>query len=95
MLQCVSVLASVQSGDGAQRKVEELAKELKLNWLGRGRTGRNRRGFVGTRVARPMTLRSVETVTERDGSPTPTPTRAGTVSREEREREREKRKSML
>ena len=50
MLQCVSVLASVQSGDDAQRKTEDLAKELKLNWLGRGRTGRNRRGFVGTRV---------------------------------------------
>lgn len=50
MLQCVSVLASVQSADAAQEKMEELAKELKLNWLGRGRTGRNRRGFVGTRV---------------------------------------------
>jgi hypothetical protein len=94
MLQCVSVLASVQSGDEAQGKVEELAKELKLNWLGRGRTGRNRRGFVGTRVARPMTLRSVETVREREGSPTPTPTRAGTVNNKDRERE-EKRKSML
>ena len=55
MLQCISVLASVQSGDDAQTKMEGLAKELKLNWLGRGRTGRNRRGFVGTRVrtARP------------------------------------------
>ncbi len=62
MLQCVSVLASVQSGDDAQEKMESLSKELKLNWLGRGRTGRNRRGFVGTRV-RPV----------RDGSPTPTP----------------------
>ena len=50
MLQCVSVLASVQSGDDPQRKMEALAKELKLNWLGRGRTGRNRRGFVGTRI---------------------------------------------
>ncbi|MCJ1350241.1 MAG: hypothetical protein MMC33_000222 [Icmadophila ericetorum] len=50
MLQCLSVLASVQSGDDSQRKMEALAKELKLNWLGRGRTGRNRRGFVGTRV---------------------------------------------
>ncbi|KAI4150696.1 MAG: hypothetical protein L6R39_002184 [Caloplaca ligustica] len=50
MLQCVSVLASVQSSDDAQVKMEGLAKELKLNWLGRGRTGRNRRGFVGTRV---------------------------------------------
>ncbi len=50
MLQCVSVLASLQSRDDAQVKMEGLAKELKLNWLGRGRTGRNRRGFVGTRV---------------------------------------------
>ena len=50
MLQCVSVLASVQSGDTAQTKMEGLARELKLNWLGRGRTGRNRKGFVGTRV---------------------------------------------
>lgn len=50
MLQCVSVLASVQSGDDAQAKMEDLAKLLKLNWLGRGRTGRNRRGFVGGRV---------------------------------------------
>lgn len=50
MLQCFSVLASVQSGDGAQAKMEDLSKALKLNWLGRGRTGRNRRGFVGTRV---------------------------------------------
>ena len=54
MLQCVSVLASVQSGDDSQAKMEDLAKALKLNWLGRGRTGRNRRGFVGTRApARP------------------------------------------
>ncbi|KAI9871362.1 MAG: hypothetical protein M1830_002987 [Pleopsidium flavum] len=62
MLQCVSVLASVQSGDDAQDKMEGLSKELKHNWLGRGRTGRNRRGFVGTRI-RPA----------REGSPTPTP----------------------
>ncbi|MCJ1472039.1 hypothetical protein MMC13_000684 [Lambiella insularis] len=50
MLQCISVLGSVHSGDDAQAKMEGLARELKLNWLGRGRTGRNRRGFVGTRV---------------------------------------------
>lgn len=51
MLQCVSVLASVQSGDEAQAKMESLARELKLNWLGRGRTGRNRKGFIGTRIS--------------------------------------------
>ena len=50
MLQCVSVLASVQSKDEAQSKMEGLAKELKLNWLGRGRTGRNRKGFIGSRI---------------------------------------------
>ncbi|KAI9852425.1 MAG: hypothetical protein M1838_000743 [Thelocarpon superellum] len=52
MLQCVAVLGSVQSNADAeaQSKMEGLAKTLKLNWLGRGRTGRNRRGFVGTRV---------------------------------------------
>lgn len=95
MLQCLSVLCSVQSGDEAQSKMEELTKELKLNWLGRGRTGRNRKGFVGTRVRRTgpdreaerrsiaSTIRAggalAEAFRERDGSPTPTPTRQGTV----------------
>jgi hypothetical protein len=50
MLQCVSVLASVHSGDEAQGRMESLTKTLKWNWLGRGRTGRQRRGFVGTKV---------------------------------------------
>lgn len=54
MLQCMSVLASVGAGgegdDDAQSKMEELCRALKLNWLGRGRTGRNRRGLVGARV---------------------------------------------
>jgi hypothetical protein len=52
MLQCLSVLVSVQSGDEAQEKMERLVKALKWNWLagGRGRTGRQRRGFVGARV---------------------------------------------
>jgi hypothetical protein len=49
MLQCVSVLVSLQSGDEAQEKMGRLNKELKYNWLGRGRTGRQRRGFVGPR----------------------------------------------
>ena len=50
MLQCVSVLAALRTGDDAQQKMEELAKSLKHNWLGRGRTGRNRKGFVGTKL---------------------------------------------
>jgi hypothetical protein len=54
MLQCMSVLASVGAGGGgdesAQGKMEELTRGLKLNWLGRGRTGRNRRGMVPARV---------------------------------------------
>lgn len=91
MLQCLSVLCSVQSADESQAKMEELTKELKLNWLGRGRTGRNRKGFVGSRV-RPVrsiasTIRGIERVgsslRSREGSPTPTPTRQGTVSRQE------------
>ena len=69
MLQCVSVLASVQSGDDAQVKMEDLAKALKLNWLGRGRTGRNRRGFVGTRIRPPIAHASSGGQAERaDGS---------------------------
>lgn len=91
MLQCLSVLASVQTADEAQTKMEELNKQFKLNWLGRGRTGRNRKGFIGTRM---RTVRSagastmdtargtVRMVSEREGSPTPTPTRQGTVSRQ-------------
>ncbi|KAG8160118.1 hypothetical protein KVR01_009654 [Diaporthe batatas] len=53
MLQCMSVLAGTgQGGDEGTMRVQELTKLLKLNWLGRGRTGRNRRGIVGGRVAR-------------------------------------------
>jgi hypothetical protein len=57
MLQCLSILASVGHQGGCQpdegnARVEELNKLLKLNWLGRGRTGRNRRGIVGGRVRR-------------------------------------------
>jgi hypothetical protein len=50
MLQCVSVLASVQTDDPPQERIEVLSKSLKHNWLGRGRTGRDRRGFVGAKV---------------------------------------------
>ena len=49
MLQCVSVLVSLQSGDESQEKMGRVGKELKYNWLGRGRTGRQRQGFVGPR----------------------------------------------
>lgn len=59
MLQCMSVLASVtvtatasSNGDEGNKMVVELGRLLKLNWLGRGRTGRNRRGMVGGRVKR-------------------------------------------
>lgn len=53
MLQCMSVLAGTgQGGDEGTTMVQELSRLLKLNWLGRGRTGRNRRGIVGGRVAR-------------------------------------------
>ncbi|KAG9197695.1 hypothetical protein G6514_001164, partial [Epicoccum nigrum] len=44
MLQCVSVLVSLQSGDESQEKMARMSKELKYNWLGRGRTGRQRQG---------------------------------------------------
>ncbi|KAL5340381.1 hypothetical protein BJX70DRAFT_387383 [Aspergillus crustosus] len=57
MLQCVSVLASVQTNDRAQEKIETLSKDLKHNWLGRGRTGRDRRGFVGTKTRPPIVAR--------------------------------------
>ncbi|KAK1072138.1 hypothetical protein LTR74_002712 [Friedmanniomyces endolithicus] len=50
MLQCLYVLGSCQTGDVGQGVVERLTGALKYNWLGRGRTGRNRRGFVGMRT---------------------------------------------
>jgi hypothetical protein len=57
MLQCMSVLSSLGGGgdageEGNNARMEELCKMLKLNWLGRGRTGGNRRGMVGGRVKR-------------------------------------------
>ena len=36
--------------EDSQKKMEELTRGLKLNWLGRGRMGRDRRGLVGARV---------------------------------------------
>ncbi|KUI62176.1 Target of rapamycin complex 2 subunit bit61 [Cytospora mali] len=55
MLQCMSVLAGTTGpGNGCDegtKMVVELSRLLKLNWLGRGRTGRNRRGIVGGRQA--------------------------------------------
>ncbi|CAL5874046.1 uncharacterized protein PFLUO_LOCUS8332 [Penicillium psychrofluorescens] len=57
MLQCVSVLASVQTDDDAQDRIDLLSKALKHNWLGRGRTGRDRRGFVGAKI-RPVMIGS-------------------------------------
>ncbi|KAF2689745.1 HbrB-like protein [Lentithecium fluviatile CBS 122367] len=59
MLQCVSVLVSLQSGDEAQDKMGRLNKELKYNWLGRGRTGRQRQGFVGARRGGGMNFAAV------------------------------------
>ena len=61
MLQCISVLASIgPAGDdeateaAARKQMERLAKELKLNWLGRSRMGRDRRGLVGTKTRTPI-----------------------------------------
>ncbi|KAK3617741.1 hypothetical protein LTR56_025082 [Elasticomyces elasticus] len=52
MLQCLYVLGSCQTGDVGQGVVERLTGALKYNWLGRGRTGRDRRGFVGMKGGR-------------------------------------------
>ena len=83
MLQCLSVICSVQTGDESQTRMEDLNRQLKLNWLGRGRTGRNRKGFIGARQVRPKrSIGSTIRASEREGSPTPTPTRQGTVSRQ-------------
>ncbi|KAK3670353.1 hypothetical protein LTR78_009807 [Recurvomyces mirabilis] len=56
MLQCLYVLASCQTGDVGQGVVERLTGALKYNWLGRGRTGRDRRGFVGMKPGRRVGL---------------------------------------
>ena len=89
MLQCLSVVCSVQTGDDSQTRMEELNRQLKLNWLGRGRTGRNRKGFVGARVRNKRSIGSTIRASEREGSPTPTPTRQGTVSRQGEETKRQ------
>ncbi|KAF2763811.1 HbrB-like protein [Teratosphaeria nubilosa] len=49
MLQCLYVVTSCQTCDVGQGAVERLTQALKHNWLGRGRTGRDRRGWVGTK----------------------------------------------
>ncbi|KAL7624743.1 hypothetical protein AAE478_006314 [Parahypoxylon ruwenzoriense] len=73
MLQCMSVLASVDTGvnaastDEASKMVAELGRLLKLNWLGRGRTGRNRRGMVGGRVKRHENNNSISHIALREG----------------------------
>lgn len=54
VLQCLSVIAGVQTGDEAQKRIEELREMVRSNWLGRGRTGRNRKGFVGPRRKGPV-----------------------------------------
>lgn len=50
MLQCLSVVAGVQTSDHSQTTLEKLTGALKYNWLGRGRTGRQRRGWVGKKA---------------------------------------------
>ncbi|KAJ6096886.1 hypothetical protein N7486_007632 [Penicillium sp. IBT 16267x] len=62
MLQCVSVIASVQTDDESQERIEVLSKALKHNWLGRGRTGRDRRGFVGAKIRPVMVGGPVPTI---------------------------------
>lgn len=44
------MLCSVVTNDIAQDEVDELRRSIKLNWMGRARTGRDRRGFVGMKV---------------------------------------------
>ncbi|KAI0999014.1 hypothetical protein K3495_g9185 [Podosphaera aphanis] len=61
MLQCIGVLASIHDGpinpglpDGTEDKMTELVKSLKLNWLGRAKMERDRRGLTGARVRVPV-----------------------------------------
>ena len=61
MLQCVGVLNSVYGGNNMsndsaeiEAKMGELVRCFKLNWLGRGRTGRNRKGLVGAKARAPV-----------------------------------------
>ncbi|KAK3112916.1 hypothetical protein LTR53_010310 [Teratosphaeriaceae sp. CCFEE 6253] len=56
MLQCLCVLGSCQTGDVGQGVVDRLTGALKYNWLGRGRTGRDRRGFVGMKTGQRVGL---------------------------------------
>lgn len=48
----VATNSSLSGADEGSKMMLELGRLLKLNWLGRGRTGRNRRGMVGGRVKR-------------------------------------------
>ncbi|KXJ87090.1 HbrB-like-domain-containing protein [Microdochium bolleyi] len=48
----VATNSSLSGADEGSKMMSELGRLLKLNWLGRGRTGRNRRGMVGGRVKR-------------------------------------------
>jgi hypothetical protein len=68
MFQCISILASVNSADDeAQAQIEALSKAIKLNWLGRARTGRDRRGFVGAKVRKVQPIRGFMDEQERGG----------------------------
>ena len=52
----------------AGRKMDRLARELKLNWLGRSRMGGDRRGFVGSKVKPVVGLGTPQLGHERGGS---------------------------
>lgn len=49
LLQCANVLASIQSSDASQLKIEHLVRTMKNTWLSRSRTAKDRRGFVSSK----------------------------------------------